>query len=215
MGDRAEAGEFWLFQCVVIEMVTKLLESSKHEQELIERVRLGDEDAATEFYDLYAARVTGLVRGRIGHRLKYSVDAEDIVQSVFKSMFRGVRQKGYRAEEGETLWRLLAVLAINKIRRRASRTMEARFSSMERTTLDAVDDAVTDVRLESSDIEHAIMEAIECLDEREQELVVLRIRGYTIEEISQQVGRSQRTTERMLRAIKYRLRDQFESDGPS
>ena len=44
------------------------------------------------------------------------VDPEDIVQSVFRTFFRRATLGQYTVPEGEELWKLLLVIALNKVR---------------------------------------------------------------------------------------------------
>ncbi len=53
--------------------------------------------------------------------LRAQTEPEDIVQSVFKSVFRGMNTGNYDAPQGGTLWHLMAVIAVHKVRRNARR----------------------------------------------------------------------------------------------
>src|SRR5947209_331345 len=57
------------------------------EKALIDLWRQGDEDAARKIVDRYIDRLLVLARRRISQRLAPRVDAEDIVQSVFRTFF--------------------------------------------------------------------------------------------------------------------------------
>ena len=90
----------------------------KSDNSLIFDIREGDDQAADGLYRRYATRIRGLVQSQMGDALKARIDPEDVVQSIFKSVFRGVLEGAYEAPEGQTLWQLLAVISINKIRRK-------------------------------------------------------------------------------------------------
>src|SRR5262249_61440469 len=49
-------------------------------------------------------------------QLAHIVDAEDIVQSVFRRFFEKVSKGCYEVPEGEELWKLFLVIALNKLR---------------------------------------------------------------------------------------------------
>src|SRR5690349_20841483 len=83
---------------------------------LLARVREGSQDAAAALYHRYAQRLLALARAKCGDDLAARVDAEDIVQSVFGSFFRGARQGYYDVPSGEEMWGLLLVIGLNKIR---------------------------------------------------------------------------------------------------
>ncbi len=176
---------------------------------LIQRVRAGDEQAAAELYDRYARRVFGLVHGSMSTHLKAQVEAEDIVQSVFKSIFRGVNSGSYDAPASGTLWQLLAVIAIHKVRRNARRLSAAKRDGGRTQPLTASDTSRVADRLTSDEFERAIREIIEGLDEFEQAVVTLRVQGYSVEEIADQSNRSRRSVERTLQRIRSRLADEL------
>src|SRR5437870_3821251 len=86
------------------------------DQSLLRRFRLGQEDAAAEIYRRYAPRLHSLARRQCSGSLALRVDADDIVQSVFSAFFEGARKGLYDVPDGEDLWRLILVIALNKVR---------------------------------------------------------------------------------------------------
>src|SRR5712691_3278020 len=83
---------------------------------LLRRFRLGSEDAAAELYRRYAPRLRRLARRQCSSVLARRVDADDIVQSVFCAFFQAARKGYYDVPDGEDLWKLLLVIALNKMR---------------------------------------------------------------------------------------------------
>ena len=94
--------------------------SERTDQALVMAVRSGDDRSVTELYDRYARRVFALVDSQMSDWLRSVTEPEDIVQSVFKSMFRGLQGGHFEAPPGNTLWSLIAVVAVRKTRRRAT-----------------------------------------------------------------------------------------------
>src|SRR5262249_38717285 len=90
--------------------------STHSDHSLLRRLRTGDQDAATQLYLRYAQRLQLLAPAECSAELARRVDMEDIVQSVFCSFFRGVSDGYYDIPAGEELWKLLLVIALNKIR---------------------------------------------------------------------------------------------------
>ncbi|MEL6896985.1 MAG: ECF-type sigma factor [Planctomycetota bacterium] len=86
---------------------------------LVERWREGDETAAGEIYDRYAARLIALARSRISPALVRRVEAEDVVQSVYRSFFVRTNEDQLQITESGQLWRLLVAITINKVRGKA------------------------------------------------------------------------------------------------
>ena len=83
---------------------------------MIWRSRGGDQDAATQLYLRYAKRLTTLVESQCSDEAGGWAGVEDIVQSVFGSLFRRIGQGYYDIPDGDEFWKLLLVIALNKIR---------------------------------------------------------------------------------------------------
>ena len=86
------------------------------DRSLLQRLRRGEESAATALYLRYARRLLALAQARTSSDLAAKEEADDIVQSVFKSFFRKASAGLYDVPAGEELWNLLLVITINKIR---------------------------------------------------------------------------------------------------
>jgi RNA polymerase sigma-70 factor (ECF subfamily) len=178
---------------------------------LLERCRRGDQEAATQLYRRYVERLQHLAQARCSAQLARCLDAEDIVQSVFRTFFRGVRQGYYDIPEGEDLWKLLLVIALNKIRAKGSFHLAAKRDVRLTQTMGSAE-ANLEEHLEADHGEQllmrlAIQEALEQLDARQREMVELRIQGHDITEIAAKTGRSKRTVERNLQDVRARLKD--------
>jgi RNA polymerase sigma-70 factor (ECF subfamily) len=180
------------------------------DQSLVQRIREGDDDAATLFYERYAGRVMGFVQTQASGRLKQQVEPEDLVQSIFKSVFRGMESRGYDAPQGGTLWQLIAVVAIHKVRKNAARRNAAKRDARRTQSLDSVDDINGSETESTQEMELAVREAITSLSAQEQAVVNLRLQGYSVEEIAEKLERSQRTVERRLQQAREALSQMLE-----
>lgn len=187
---------------------------SDTDRSLVMRVRSGDEEAAGALYERYARRVLGLVRSKFGAKLASTTEPEDIVQSVFKSMFRGIGSGNYHAPPGATLWNLIAVIAVNKLkskaihhgalRRDAGRSVSLAPEAAE--FIPAIDQNAVEF------IELCIKESLEVFSVRDREIIALRIQGNSVDEIRDQTGRSRRTIERSLQRSREQLAELLLSD---
>jgi RNA polymerase sigma-70 factor (ECF subfamily) len=176
-------------------------------------VRDGDEDAASMLYERYARRVLGLVESKLGARLRSTTEPEDVVQSVFRSMFRGVQSGNYDAPPGATLWNLLAVISVNKLRRKATHH-SAQCRDMDRVvSLDAVTDGETIDDSSIQFLEVCVRETLEFLRPLDREVLSLRIQGHTVDEISEMTNRSCRTVERCLHNSRKQLASLLLDEG--
>jgi RNA polymerase sigma-70 factor (ECF subfamily) len=179
---------------------------------LIARVRDGSQDAAATLYGRYAQRLLALAKAKTGQDLAARVDAEDIVQSVFGSFFRGASQGYYDAPSGEEIWGLLLVIALNKIRAKGAHHRAA-MRDVRRTVGDAADTGGVEPPA-SDEAAHTLLrlvvdEVLAKLPEGHREVVRLRIEGYEVAEIARQTGRSMRTAERVLQEFRSRMAAAF------
>jgi RNA polymerase sigma-70 factor (ECF subfamily) len=185
------------------------LDGANSDHHLLLRARDGDQDAATELYFRYAKRLNILVERQCSQELARSAGVEDIVQSVFRSFFRRVRQGFYDAPAGEELWRLLLVIALHKIRDKASYHHAAKRDAQRtiggeegRLSLESQPD---DRESSDAEFEMVLNEMLEILPPDTRVIVKLRIDGCQVAEVAKAVGRSRRSVERVLHETRLRL----------
>ncbi len=184
---------------------------------LLRRLRSGSQDAATQLYVRYADRLRALARAQCSPDLARRVDVDDIVQSVFGSFFRRASFGLYDVPAGEELWKLLLVIALNKIRAQGAYHRAARRDV--RLTVGSEhlqDDSVAES--DSGDAAYTVLklvinEVLEQLPAQQKKIIVLRIEGYEVAEIAQRTGRSKRTAERVLQEFRKKLANLLDQEG--
>src|SRR5262245_45829842 len=79
--------------------------------DLMARLRTGDNDAATRVFNQYSNRLIALARRRLDPQILQKVDPEDVLQSVFRSFFR-CQAAGQMddLESWDNLWGMLVVI---------------------------------------------------------------------------------------------------------
>src|SRR5262245_36070345 len=96
-------------------------------QELITRVRKGDDAAANELVRRYAPAIRRAVRFRLTDpRLRRTLDSMDVCQSVMASFFVRAASGQYDLDTPEQLLRLLTTMARNKLLNQARQEHAAR-----------------------------------------------------------------------------------------
>lgn len=186
---------------------------------LLDRFQNGDRDAAAVLYARYAERLRALTRRKSSSALACRLDPDDIVQSVFRNFFHAAREGGYDVPPGADLWKLLLVIALNKIRARGTFHRAAKRDVRRTRRIDGLDpytlakenphgqSAVTFMRL-------AADEALAQLPALQRRIVELRIQGYQVHEIAGITGRSLRTVERTLQHCRQQLSTFFTEHEP-
>lgn len=181
---------------------------------LMVQLHSGDENAAAaQIFQRFADRLIALARSQFQHGLQRKVDPEDVLQSVFRSFFRRCRDGQFELDSWDCLWGILAVMTLRKcghlkeyfqaarrdVRRERDSTAEAlqalgRLCAREPTPEEAA--SLTDL------LECALRD----LDERDRLIVTLHLQGYTHVEISEEVGRAERTVRRTIARTRKRLK---------
>ena len=183
---------------------------------LLAEVKAGDQQAATDLFQRFANRLVGLARSRLDLDLRRKVDPEEIVQSVFGSFFRRHGAGEVDVQSWESLWSLLAVITVHKCGHQIRYYRAAkRDAGQEISALRFTDDTVADWEAVAKDptpshaamFNEALAELMKSLAERERQMLTLSLQGYTVEEISAQVRRSERTVRRVLDRIRTQLED--------
>jgi RNA polymerase sigma-70 factor (ECF subfamily) len=184
------------------------------DRSLLRRLRGGSQDAAAQLYRRYARRLEALARAKTPAELARRVDAEDIVQSVFSSFFRGASRGCYDVPDGEELWGLLLVIALNKIRakgsfhRAAKRDVRATAGGR---LLEPGGPAEPAGQTTEGFLRLVVDEVLERLPAERRQMVALRIEGHEVAEIAEQTRRSKRSVERVLQDFRRELAGALES----
>jgi len=171
---------------------------------LLVRFQAGDDDAATALYSRYAKQLMSLAHRNAGKALAARVDPEDIVQSIFRTFFRRASQGHYQIPDGDELWKLLLIIALNKVRSIADYHRASKRDAGQTQTLGSYD--VGDVEDSSQVLRITIEEILIELPEVHQRVVRDRIDGHEIKEIAERNSTSRRSVERMLQSFRNRLR---------
>jgi RNA polymerase sigma factor (sigma-70 family) len=178
--------------------------------------RCRDEAAAQELFRRYAARLTALARSRLSPALAPRVDAEDVVQSAYRSFFLLAGEGDVLLQESGDLWRLLVRITLRKVYRSARRH-HADCRSVEREHFRPDETEVIAVGREPTPAEAAALVdelrgVLAPLDSVQRRVVELRLQGHEVEAIAAEVGRSTRTVRRVLAAVGAELERRL-SDG--
>jgi len=175
---------------------------------LLRVIRHGGQDAATQLYLRYANRLRALVKEQCSNGLARRLEEDDIVQSVFRTFFKGAQKGLYKVPGGQDLWRLLLVISLNKIRAKGSYHSAAKRDARRTASLDAIRLGGEPSGQDSGEqafFQVVVQEALERLPVDYREVVELRIQGYEVDEIATKCNRAKRTVERILQEARKRL----------
>jgi RNA polymerase sigma-70 factor (ECF subfamily) len=176
---------------------------------LAERLREGDEGAAHALFHRYAVRLARLAERHLSRKVAGRVDAEDVVQSVFRTFFHHTARGDFRIDNSAQLWRLLVTITIRKAQAHARHhTAQRRDPAAEVPGGDEwLSKAVS--HEPGPDEAGALVDLIEALLRGLPALyghvLERRLRGEAVAGIAPQLGVSRQTVYRVLRLLQRRL----------
>ena len=146
-------------------------------------------------------------------QLRQKIDAEDVLQSVFKSFFIRHADGQFEPTGWDSLWTLLSVIAVRKCCKhwkfyQADRRDIGREAPIEDGSSAAWEpfdrEPTPDEAVAVADTVEQVMRG---LDTRGREILSLRLQGRLVEEIAGDVGCAERTVRRVLDRVKGRLQE--------
>jgi RNA polymerase sigma factor (sigma-70 family) len=182
----------------------------------------GDQAAAERLWGFYRDRLYAVAQARLGPNARRVYDEEDLAQSAFHSLCRGVLAGRFPdLSDREGIERLLMTISARKI------AMRQRYDLREKRDISRL---VNDSELNSNDdsdatgsvlglrhianddltpdMEAAVSETCDQLfaslgeDESLQQVVLLKLEAFTADEIAERLGVTRRTVERKLERIR-------------
>ena len=173
--------------------------------ELMQRVRAGDQDAATTLVKRYEPAIRRAMRFRLsGSKLGTVLDSVDICQSVMASFFIRAASGQYELDSPEQLQKLLATMAKNKLAFQIRRQYAQRRDQRREET--AADDqfmpGTTGTPSRQASAREMLQEVHKRLSPDERELVELRNDGIEWDEIAVRVdGKPEALRKKLARAL--------------
>ncbi|HEV8001858.1 MAG TPA: sigma-70 family RNA polymerase sigma factor [Planctomycetaceae bacterium] len=182
--------------------------------QLLARVRAGDDAAAAIVFRRFVDQLAAKAHRHLAPAVRQRLDAEDVIQSVYRTFFRRVRQGEFQLDHWGCLWGLLTRITVRKCARAGGRgknrphqvsAMTDADSSADESTLDWEALAREPSPAEAAAFNDTLDILMKPLRESHREIVVLILRGHTQEEIGRQLGCSERTVRRVLVQVQANL----------
>lgn len=178
----------------------------------LQQLRQGDSLAAQRLWETYYGKLVTLARRQLEGRVRLVGDEEDVALSAFKSFCRGLAHQRYPdLGDRDDLWKLLVSITLHKVLHLVrDETCQKRGGDW--SPLAAGDSELAAVEQLAGD-EPTPELAAQVAEEYERllgqlpgpdlvELAVLKMEGYTNDEIAAKWGKAVRTVERKLKLIR-------------
>lgn len=192
------------------------------QDEVLERLILGLRNnepwAATDVVRRYGDSLHRIADSRLSPALKRRLDADDVMQSVFRTFFRRVRDSKLQVDDADQLWNLLCAITLTKVReqarfhRRKKRGIDQEATSAEIAEYEAQHQDVAgplDPGILKVDFADAFINLLESLDEEENMILILKLGNHSNANIAEHVGVSERTVRRILAKLQKRLEEEL------
>jgi RNA polymerase sigma-70 factor (ECF subfamily) len=181
---------------------------------LIERIKAGDEGATRDLIHRFEGDIRTIVRVRLPHALRSKFDSMDFVQAVWQSVLTDGQDLGRFTSAGHFL-AFLAGVARNKVfeeHRKRTRTRKYNLRREEplyvrRGGRELPREVPAHDPSPSQDAQarDRLAQLIEGRSPVEAQVVELRRRGLTFDEIAAQTGLSERSVRRVIESIRQRM----------
>jgi RNA polymerase sigma-70 factor (ECF subfamily) len=181
--------------------------------DFLARLRRGDDAAAQELFGRFTRQLIALALRHIDAGLRHKVDPEDVVQSAYKSFFFRYGDGNLEVVNWNSLWGLLTLITARKCAERAAyHRAECRDAAREAAPPRGDDSAPwlepfgrEPTPLEAAVLSETVAQLLASLDEDERPILELSLQGYTTREISERLGRAERTVRLLREGVRHRL----------
>ena len=185
----------------------------------IDQLKAGDPDAAQKLWERYFRRLVGLARKKLRSAPRRAADEEDVALSAFDSFCRGAEQDRFpQLNDRLDLWQLLVLLTARKasdLAQHERRQKRGGGALLDEAALPhPADSSAQGMALEqfaareptpafAAQVAEQCRRLLERLDSPDlRRVALLKVGGYSNEEIAAQLGCGLRTVERRLGLIR-------------
>jgi RNA polymerase sigma-70 factor (ECF subfamily) len=178
-----------------------------------DRLRARDDGAAKELLGRFTHQLIALAVRHIDAGLRHKVDPEDVVQSAYKSFFLRYGSGNLDVVNWNSLWGLLTLITLRKCAERAAYHRAERRDAGREVSPPRGEEAAPWLEpigreptpLEAAVLTETIRQLLAGLDEEERPILELSLQGYTTREISERLGRAERTVRLLREGVRHRL----------
>jgi len=179
----------------------------------LRQLQQGNHEAAERLWETYYGKLVVLARRKLEGRTRLVSDEEDVALSAFKSFCRGLEDHRFpNLTSRDDLWKLLVTITLHKVLHLVrDENRQKRGGQWTQLVESGADDEALIAQLAGQEPtpEFAAEVAEQCERLLKQlpspdlvELAIMKMEGYTSDEIAAKWGRAERTVERKLQLIR-------------
>ena len=181
--------------------------------EFLARLQERDDAAAQQLFGRFTYQLITLALRHIQAGLRHKVDPEDVVQSAYKSFFVRYGHGKLDVANWNSLWGLLTLITVRKCAERAAyhragcrdvgREVSPRRGDQAAPRFKCLGREPTP--LEAAVLSETVRQLLAGLDEEQRPILELSLQGHSTREISERLGRAERTVRRLREDVRHRL----------
>lgn len=186
-------------------------------QRLLNLYQEGESAAAQQLFDRYVRRLLALTRKKLSPRLQRRIDAEDVVQSAYRSFFARAGQGDVVLQRAGDLWRLLAAITLNKLYRQTEKHSAAKRDFRREESASAewpLGPSPEEDPQQAAAVVELVQQVMQQAGTKKARALEMRLQGHSVEEIAAAAECSQRTARRWLEEFRRELEKRFHEDAP-
>jgi RNA polymerase sigma-70 factor (ECF subfamily) len=181
--------------------------------EFLDRLQNRDDAAARELFARFAHQLIALAKQHIDAGLRHKVDPEDVVQSAYKSFFFRYGDGKLDIVNWNSLWGLLTLITVRKCAERAAYHRAERRDAAREVSPPPTNEVAPRLEpfgreptpFEAAMLSETLEQLLSGLDADDRPVLELSLQGYTTREISEKLGRAERTVRLLRESIRHRL----------
>jgi RNA polymerase sigma-70 factor (ECF subfamily) len=189
--------------------------------DFLARLQAHDDTAAQELFERFACQLIALARSRFSTELEHKVDPESVVHAAYKSFFQRFDEGKFKVGGWDSLWGLLTVITVSKCAQRVAyyraecrdpaREVSAPPTEAGESWREPLGREPTP--LEAAELTETLEQLFAAMGEEDRPVLELSLQGYTTQEISERLGRAERTVRRLRETVRHRL-ERMQRESP-
>ncbi len=181
--------------------------------EFLAKLHGNNDAAAQQLFGRFTHQLIAHALRHIDARLRHKVDPEDVVQSAYKSFFFRYGAGNLELVNWNSLWGLLTLITVRKCAERAAyHRAERRDAAREVSSPRGEEGALwleplgrEPTPVEAAVLSETVEQLLAGLDAEERPVLELSLQGFTTREISERLGRAERTVRLLREGVRHRL----------
>jgi RNA polymerase sigma factor (sigma-70 family) len=171
----------------------------------------GEQDAASEFHRRYVEKLISLIQRNIARRFTSRMDAEDVAQSVLRTLFGAFADGRRQISPSDDVWKLLQSIALNKIRNQVKFHDAEKRSAGRTISIPEIPDLPNEpTEQDAVELADLVENAIRSLAPTVARTMELLLAGNTVDEIAERLEVSTRSVRRYREQIATQMQSIME-----